>query len=107
MTGRYPLRSGVNAVLFHDTPEGLPPSEITIPELLRDAGYHTGMVGKWHLGPADEFMPLSHGFDEFFGVPHSNDEKNFFVYDGHHRIPEAVDQSQLIRRYTDRALDVH
>jgi arylsulfatase A len=105
MTGRYPPRSGINAVLFHDTPEGLPASEVTIPELLRDAGYRTAMVGKWHLGVTDEFMPLRHGFDEFFGVPHSNDEKNFFVYDGSRRLPEAVDQSGLIRRYTDRALD--
>jgi arylsulfatase A-like enzyme len=105
MTGRYPPRSGVNAVLFHDTPEGLPESERTIAELLRDAGYRTGMVGKWHLGNTDEFMPLNHGFAEFFGVPHSNDEKNFFVYDGHRRLPEPVDQSRLLRRYTDRALD--
>lgn len=105
MTGRYPPRSGVNAVLFHDTPEGLPDREITIAELLRDAGYRTGMVGKWHLGATDEFMPLRHGFSEFFGVPHSNDEKNFFVYDGSRRIPEAVDQSRLMRRYTDRALE--
>ena len=58
MTGRYPPRSGVNAVLFHDTPEGLPASELTIAELLRDAGYRTAMVGKWHLGNTDEFMPL-------------------------------------------------
>ena len=105
MTGRYPPRSGVNAVLFHDTPEGLPANELTIPELLRAVGYHTAMVGKWHLGNTDEFMPLNHGFDEFFGVAHSNDEKNFFVYDGRHRIPEKVDQSRLIRRYTDRALE--
>jgi arylsulfatase A-like enzyme len=105
MTGRYPLRSGVNAVLFHDTPEGLPQSEVTLAELLRDAGYYTGMIGKWHLGNTDEFMPWNHGFDEFFGVAHSNDEKNFFLYDGPHRIPEEVDQSRLIRRYTDRALE--
>ena len=104
MTGRYPPRSGVNAVLFHDTPEGLPQSELTIAELLRDAGYRTGMVGKWHLGNTDEFMPWNHGFSEFFGVPHSNDEKNFFVYDGQRRLLEPVDQSRLIRRYTDRVL---
>jgi arylsulfatase A-like enzyme len=104
MTGRYPPRSGVNAVLFHDTPEGLPDREITIAELLRDAGYRTAMVGKWHLGATGEFMPLRHGFSEFFGVPHSNDEKNFFVYDGLDRLPESVDQSHLMRRYTDRAL---
>jgi arylsulfatase A-like enzyme len=105
MTGRYPPRSGVNAVLFHDTPEGLPESEITIPELLRASGYRTAMIGKWHLGATDEFMPLNHGFDEFFGVPHSNDEMNFFVYDGPRRLPEPVDQSQLIRRYTNRAVE--
>lgn len=105
MTGRYPPRSGVNAVLFHDTPEGLPESELTIAELLRDAGYRTAMVGKWHLGNTDQFMPLNHGFDEFFGVPHSNDEQNFFVYDGRRRLPEDVDQTHLIRRFTDRALD--
>jgi arylsulfatase A-like enzyme len=104
MTGRYPPRSGVNAVLFHDTLEGLPQSEVTIAELLRDAGYTTGMVGKWHLGSTDEFMPWSHGFDEFFGVPYSNDEANFYVWDGRHRLPEAVDPTQLLWRYTDRAL---
>lgn len=104
MTGRYPARSGVNAVLFHDTAEGLPQHEITIPELLRAAGYRTAMVGKWHLGNTDEFMPWNHGFDEFFGVPHSNDQQNFFVWDGRRRVPEAVDQTHLLRRYTDRAL---
>ncbi len=105
MTGRYPPRSGVNAVLLHDTPEGLPASELTIPELLRDAGYRTAMIGKWHLGNSDEFMPWNHGFTEFFGVAHSNDEQNFFVYDGRRRIPEKVEQSRLTRRYTDRALE--
>lgn len=104
MTGRYPARSGVNAVLFHDTPDGLPQGEVTIPELLRDAGYRTAMIGKWHLGVAEEFMPWNHGFTEFFGVPHSNDQQNFFVWDGRRRLPETVDQSRLIRRYTDRAL---
>jgi arylsulfatase A-like enzyme len=105
MTGRYPPRSGVNAVLLHDTPEGLPASELTIAELLRDAGYRTAMIGKWHLGNTDEFMPWNHGFTEFFGVAHSNDEQNFFVYDGRRRIAETVDQSRLTRRYTDRALE--
>jgi arylsulfatase A len=108
LTGRYPLRSGVNAVLFHDTPEGLPPTEITIAEILREAGYATGMIGKWHLGHRDEFMPWNQGFEEFFGVPYSNDDKNFFVYvsdeHGHRRIPKAVDQRFLIQRYTSVAI---
>jgi arylsulfatase A len=105
LTGRYPPRTGVNAVLFHDTPEGLPASEITLAELLRDAGYDTALVGKWHLGVADDHMPWNHGFGEFFGVPHSNDERNFFVWDGRRRLTEPVDQTKLLRRYTDRALD--
>jgi arylsulfatase A-like enzyme len=105
LTGRYPFRSGVNGVLFHDTPDGLPLEEITIAEALRDVGYRTALVGKWHLGPTEAFMPWNQGFDVFFGVPHSNDEKNFFVWDGPRRIPAAVDQSGLMRRYTDRALE--
>jgi arylsulfatase A len=104
LTGRYPPRTGVNAVLLHDTPEGLPLAEVTLAELLRDAGYDTAMVGKWHLGNAAEYSPLRQGFAEFFGVPHSNDQKNFFVYEGERRIAEPVDQSALIRRYTDRAI---
>jgi len=105
LTGRYPPRTGIHAVLFHDAPGGLPASEITIPELLREAGYRTAMVGKWHLGTANEHLPLRHGFDEFFGVLLANDEKNFFVHDGDRRLAKPVDQSRLIRRYTDRALD--
>jgi arylsulfatase A-like enzyme len=105
MTGRYPARTGVNAVLFHDTPEGLPQHEITIPELLRDAGYRTAMIGKWHLGSTDEFMPWNQGFTEFFGVPYSNDQQNFYVWDGRRPLHEHVDQSGLMRRYTDRALE--
>jgi arylsulfatase A-like enzyme len=105
LTGRYPLRSGVNAVLFQDTLEGLPESEVTLAELLRDAGYRTAMIGKWHLGSRDPHMPWSHGFEEFFGVPYSNDDENFFLYDGPRRLPEPVDLVQLTRLYTHRALD--
>jgi arylsulfatase A-like enzyme len=108
LTGRYPLRTGVNAVLFHDTPEGLPPSERTIAEILRDAGYATAMIGKWHLGHREEFMPWNQGFDAFFGVPYSNDEKNFFLYESadgtYRRFADPVDQRFLIQRYTSRAL---
>jgi arylsulfatase len=81
LTGRYPPRSGVNAVLFHDTPEGLPASELTIAELLHDAGYRTAMVGKWHVGgpllgsrrqgpvdPARNPRPTDRGFERFFGT---------------------------------------
>ncbi len=104
LTGRYPVRSGVNAVYFHDTMDGLPPEEITIAEILRDAGYRTGIVGKWHLGHLDRFMPWNQGFESFYGVPYSNDMRNFYLYDNQEILYEAVDQRYLTRNYTERAL---
>ena len=73
MTGRYPVRSGINFVLFPDSTGGLPESEMTIPEVLRGRGYATGMVGKWHLGHLPQYLPTRHGFDSYFGIPYSND----------------------------------
>src|SRR5215470_1385689 len=95
LTGRYPPRTRVNAVLAHDTLEGLPLEEITIAELLHDAGYRTAMVGKWHLGQVEAFMPWHQGFEEFFGVATSNSDYNFYLYESkgtdYRRLPEAVD----------------
>lgn len=77
LTGRYPIRNGmcssVYQVLFPDSTGGLPANEITIAELLRDVGYRTAMVGKWHLGHLPEYLPIQHGFDSWFGIPYSND----------------------------------
>src|SRR5215510_15384686 len=81
LTGRYPPRTRVNAVLAYDTVEGLPLEEITIAEVLRDAGYRTAMVGKWHLGQVEAFMPWHQGFEAFFGVATSNDSPNFYLYE--------------------------
>ncbi|MFT6275725.1 MAG: arylsulfatase A-like enzyme, partial [Halioglobus sp.] len=64
LTGRYPARLGIRHVFFFDAHDGMPQSEITIPEQLKQAGYHTGMVGKWHLGHLDRYMPWNQGFDE-------------------------------------------
>jgi len=108
LTGRYPPRTGVNAVLSYDTVEGLPLEEITLAELLHDAGYVTGMVGKWHLGQVEAFMPWHQGFDSFFGVATSNDDNNFFLYESvgknYRRFPEAIDQTILTQGYTEKAL---
>jgi len=101
LTGRFPPRVGIP----WNPPTRLHDGEVVLAKVLKAGGYATGMVGKWHLGNTDEFMPWNHGFDEFFGVPHSNDEKNFFLFDNRHRLPETVDQIQLIRRYTERALE--
>ena len=81
LTGRLPVRSGMYGVASGAAPkvlrdnaaQGLPPSEITIPELLKSRGYSTGMVGKWHLGQLPQFLPMRQGFDSWFGLPYSHD----------------------------------
>ncbi len=72
LTGRFNTRNGVPAVYFPNE-GGVPSEEITIAEALKEHGYATACFGKWHLGDAPEFMPLSNGFDEYFGIPFSND----------------------------------
>lgn len=68
MTGRYQHRVGLENVLTPaDHDKGLPATEPTLPRYLKDAGYATGLIGKWHLGRKPEFRPTAHGFDEFFG----------------------------------------
>jgi len=79
LTGRYPIRIGLGPtqeskrVFFPNSTGGLPSDEITIAEMLKDNGYATGIIGKWHLGHQPEFLPTRQGFDEYFGIPYSND----------------------------------
>jgi len=74
MTGCYPKRSlSIPHVLFPGNDVGLAPEEITIAELLKQQGYATGCIGKWHLGDQPEFLPRRQGFDYYFGLPYSND----------------------------------
>lgn len=77
VTGRYPVRSGmasdVTRVLFPDSKGGLPEQEITIAEQVKKAGYQTAMIGKWHLGHREQYLPTNHGFDYYYGIPYSND----------------------------------
>lgn len=77
LTGRYPVRSGMagdrRRVLFPDSSGGLPASEVTLAEALREKGYATACIGKWHLGHRPPFLPTRHGFDRYFGIPYSND----------------------------------
>jgi arylsulfatase A len=105
LTGRYPIRSGMQHVIMPHSRNGLPQSEITLPELLRTAGYATGMVGKWHLGHFDEYWPTAHGFDEFFGVAYSNDMQPFDLY--HHKtvVESPADQKNLTDAYMASARD--
>lgn len=115
MTGCYPQRVGLPQVLEAGTLCGLSKEEETIPEILKATGYTTAMYGKWHLGDRKEFLPLQHGFDDYFGLPYSNDmwpnhptKKNFFpdlpLMEGNQVIALNPDQSKLTGWYTDRAV---
>ncbi len=73
LTGCYPTRIGISGAINHTSKIALNLNEETIPELLKRAGYKTGMVGKWHLGHKEPYLPLQHGFDEYLGIPYSND----------------------------------
>ncbi|HEV7347330.1 sulfatase [Telluribacter sp.] len=73
LTGCYPNRIGLFGALGPNSPIGINASEEIIPELLKEQGYATGIFGKWHLGSQPQFLPLQHGFDEYYGVPYSHD----------------------------------
>ncbi len=74
MTGCYPKRAMPTPhVLFPSSAMGLSPDEVTVAEVLKEAGYATGCIGKWHLGDQPEFLPTNQGFDYYYGLPYSND----------------------------------
>lgn len=73
MTGCYPNRVGISGALGPNSKIGLNPAEETIAEVLKKRNYKTGAIGKWHLGDHKEFLPLQQGFDEYLGLPYSND----------------------------------
>src|SRR6186713_62680 len=77
LTGRLPQRSGLTSdtrrVLFPDSKGGIPQQEITLAENLKTKGYATACIGKWHLGHLPQYLPTRHGFDQYFGIPYSND----------------------------------
>ncbi|HLP71581.1 MAG TPA: sulfatase [Bacteroidales bacterium] len=73
MTGCYPNRVGISGALMPWATNGINSDETTIAEMLKTKGYHTGIIGKWHLGHHKMFLPLQHGFDEYYGLPYSND----------------------------------
>ena len=73
LTGCYPNRIGISGALFPNSPVGINKDEETIAEVLKANGYATGIFGKWHLGDSERFLPTQHGFDEYVGIPYSND----------------------------------
>ena len=131
MTGCYSQRVGMHLnprdgqVLRPISPYGLNPDEITIAEVLKEQGYATAIIGKWHLGDQYEFLPTRQGFDLFFGVPYSDDmtqdvglrlsQRSGDSLDGAHWPPLPLmendtvieapcDRNGLTRRYTERAI---
>ncbi|WP_308992399.1 sulfatase [Mariniflexile litorale] len=118
LTGCYPNRVGVHGAYPPNSKIGLSLSEITIAEMLKAAGYHTGIFGKWHLGDHSMFMPNNQGFDEYFGIPYSNDMWPFHpdqgagsnygplpLYDNNTIIDTLTNQSLLTTQITERSID--
>ncbi len=128
LTGCYPNRIGITGALSPQATHGLSDEELTIAEMLKTEGYATGIFGKWHLGHHKQFLPLQHGFDEYLGIPYSNDMWPVHyggapVTDTTHRkskhpplpliqdnetierITTMEQQDQLTVRYTEKAID--
>jgi arylsulfatase A len=128
ITGCYAQRVGMHhnprdgQVLRPLSPFGLNPDEVTIAEVLKERGYATAIVGKWHLGDQLEFLPTRQGFDEFFGVPYSDDMTRptglrlgdrldgsrwppLPLMESEVVIEAPVDRDFLTKRYTERAID--
>jgi arylsulfatase len=123
LSGAYSQRTGILGALFPHSRHGMPEAIVTLPEMLKAEGYATSMVGKWHLGCLPQFFPTRHGFDEWYGLPYSNDmwpvghdgkpranskHPPLPLYDGDAQvaiIEDLSDQDTLTTRYTARAVD--
>ena len=115
LTGCYAPRVGVPGVFFPAGRNGLNPKEHTVAEYLRELGYATKCVGKWHLGDQPEFLPTQHGFDGYFGIPYSNDMGRTAATTGKRVHPllrddkvaellEDEGQRRITREYTEEAV---
>lgn len=103
LTGRYPTRVGVPRVLFPQDPGGLNLDEITLANVLKSRDYRTMCVGKWHLGRPAQYLPTSRGFDEYFGVPYSNDMTPRVLMHNTEVVEDPADLDTLTLRYTEHA----
>jgi arylsulfatase A len=103
LTGRYPTRVGVPRVLFPNDTGGLNLDEVTLAELLKARGYKTMCIGKWHLGRPVQFLPTSRGFDDYFGIPYSNDMTPRVLMHNTDVVEQNADLETLTERYTEQA----
>jgi arylsulfatase len=117
LTGCYPNRVGISGALGPSSKIGINADEFLLPEIMKQQGYRTCIVGKWHLGHHPQFLPTRHGFDTYFGLPYSNDmwplhpENKTFpplpLFQDEQIVDadiDADDQKTLTQRYTDYAL---
>ena len=106
LTGRLPVRYGMAyGVFFPDATTGLPTEEVTLAEVLKPAGYASGLFGKWHLGHQKPYLPLRQGFDEFNGTPFSNDMVVNVRMEGDEIVDLDPDQKRFTRGFTEAAID--
>ncbi|MDF1860707.1 MAG: sulfatase [Verrucomicrobiales bacterium] len=117
LTGCYPNRLGMHGAVGPGSRHGINPEETTMAELFKSNGYSTAIFGKWHLGDHEKFLPLNHGFDEYFGIPYSNDmwpqhptAKHFPplpLMEGNDRLRTAneLDQKMMTTWLTAKAVD--
>ena len=114
LTGCYSNRVGMAGALNHTSNTGLSQSETLLSELLKAQGYATAIYGKWHLGHSDPFLPTRRGFDEWFGIPYSNDNgplhpttrgiPSLPLYENERVVKLDPDQSQFTRCITEHAV---
>jgi arylsulfatase len=103
LTGRYPTRVDVPRVLFPQDTGGLNLEESTLANVLKNTGYRTMCIGKWHLGRPTAYLPTSRGFDTYFGIPYSNDMNPRVLMRDTEVIEQTADLNTLTQRYTDEA----
>ncbi|MEM9283329.1 MAG: sulfatase-like hydrolase/transferase, partial [Verrucomicrobiota bacterium] len=114
LTGCYPRRVG-NHVWVHraDSSTGIHPDELTLAELLKDNGYTTACIGKWHLGFHEPFLPKNQGFDHYFGLLHNLDPVEVVYFEDKGGVPlmrndevvkRPAEPGELTKIYTDEAI---
>lgn len=105
LTGRYAQRMGINGVFFPHSFTGMPTDEVTKADVLSSVGYTSALIGKWHLGHMPQYLPLQRGFDEYFGMPYSNDMAGAVYMRGDEVVEHFVDQRYSTRTFTEEAIE--